>query len=105
VSKETWYVFQEAESRSHLTNDPDCLWPEVAVVGLSFSLAGAGPGLAGETGSDNIHAAAQTPAVEGSDVVPDGERLEVPLFLASKQDLSAVRIDLNCCNCSPSKQD
>jgi hypothetical protein len=61
--------------------------------------------LAREPSSDNIHPAAPFSTIEGLDVVPDGEGREDAFFLASKEDLSAIRVDFNSCNSPPTKKD
>ena len=95
VSKETWDVLQERESRSNLTDDADCLGPHISVVVNSKPLPGDRERLAREATSDDIHEATPRSTVEGSDVVPDREHGEHAVPLAPQQDFSAVRLDFH----------
>ena len=105
VSKETWDVFQQAESRSHLTNDPDGVGPQVAGIVFAFLLTGNGERLTGKTCRNHVNPSSPWASVKSSDIVPDGEGIEVAFFLSPKEDFSAVRIDLNSAHCPESKQD
>lgn len=105
MGQKVWHVLQERESRSHLANDSDGVGPEVAVVVGSALPAGDAERLAGETGRDDIHNSTPRLTVEGSHVVPDGERRQRPVFLSSHEYFSAVRVDFNRAHDSVSKQD
>jgi hypothetical protein len=105
MGNQPWDVLQERVAWSHFPNDADGVRPHVSFVVSGASLASDRERLAGEARRDNIHAATPRLAVEGSHVVPDGERRQVPFFLASSEHLSAVRVDFNSAHDSVSKQD
>lgn len=95
VSKETWDVLQEAESRSYLANDPDSVGPHISLVLISAALAGDGERLARESRSDNIHRSTPRSTVKGSDVIPNWEHGKQTVGLPPQQDFPAVRLDLD----------
>ena len=69
-------VFAEDPFGADLVDDAGDVGPEVARIRLAPSLAGEAEGLAGITGSDEMNAAAERAAVEGSKVVPDRRRCQ-----------------------------
>ena len=81
VSKETWDVLKQCESRSHLANDSNGLRPEVALVVFASLLSSDGERLAGKARADDIDAAPPLSPVEGTNVRPDGELIQTPISL------------------------
>jgi hypothetical protein len=63
-------VLHEDDSRSHVSDDPLCIGPEVAIVVKTQLGPGRRERLAGEAGSDEIHSATPRSAVEGREIVP-----------------------------------
>lgn len=79
-------VLKERQRRDDLGEDPGDLRPEPPVVLGAAASAGAGEGLAGEAGSDEIHAAAPRAAIEGLDVVPDRSLIQALVFHPRHED-------------------
>lgn len=94
-SNNSRHVLQHDEARSHLTENPGDRRPEPTVVVKSTALAGRGEGLAGEAGSDEIHAAAPPSTVEGVEVIPDRSAIQPRFFHARHEDGRRVGIPLN----------
>jgi hypothetical protein len=106
VSKETWNVLQEDESRSHLANDPGGIGPHVPRVGLSKSLAGDGEGRAGKSRRDDVDSSAPGGSVEVADVAVDRERArsQESFTLASAKDVDPVGVDLDGADGAPAEE-
>jgi hypothetical protein len=66
-------VFEEHHGSSHLAQDTGNLWPQVARVVRSQSLAGEAEWLARITCRDDIHDATPRSAIEGCEIVPNRE--------------------------------
>ena len=64
-------VFKEDVFGGDFTGDPCDFWPEMARIGIAFSDARQGEGLAGITGRDDMNAATPRAAVKGFEIVPD----------------------------------
>lgn len=79
-------VLEERHRRADLVEYPGDVRPEPAGVVDTLAAAGVGEGLAGETGRDDIHAAAPRVAVEGRDVVPDRSRAQGLVFHPRHED-------------------
>ena len=104
VSANPGHIFKQDVGWRAVADNTDCVGPHVAGVVRAELLSGDGERLAREPGSDDIHAATPRAAVEGSYIIPEGKGHEEAIFLVPKEDLCAVRIDLNCAHDSPSKQ-
>lgn len=94
--KEACDVFQEHVSGSNRANDSDNFSPEAGALAIDPG-AGSGDGnvLTRETRSDDIHAAAPSCAVEGSDVAVDRSLVQVAVFHARRQDAGSKKVDLH----------
>jgi hypothetical protein len=69
-------VFQEDPFGFNFANDTLDVRPDPALVFDPELLARGRPGLAGEAGRDDIHAATPRSPVEGGEVVPDRSRIQ-----------------------------
>lgn len=88
-------VLKEDESRLHFTHDACDVWPEPPVVVCASLLPGDRPGLAGESSSDEIHAAAPRSAVEGSEIVGDRRLIQGLVFHPRHESGRCVAVPLN----------
>ena len=108
VSKQTWDVLQERESRSNCAKDSERGGPHVAGVVGSELLAGNGEGLAGESSRDNINHAAIASGVASSDEVSnvpeDGGGIQKTVGDSGFEDLLAVGVDFDISERSPSEK-
>lgn len=95
ISNKLWHVLQHDESRSHLTHDPFDDRPEPPVIVSSTSGTGRGERLAGEAGSDEIHAATPRSTVEGVEVIPDRRRIQGRVSHPRHEDGRRVALPLN----------
>jgi hypothetical protein len=84
VSKEPWDVFQERVAGSNFAKDSRRGGPAVARIVSAAALPGDAEGLAGEAGSNDIHAVTPGSSVEGAAVVPDREHWQHAVPLASE---------------------
>ena len=73
-------VLQEDESRSHVTDEPSDGRPEPPVIVNTEPLTRTRERLAGEAGSDEIHAATERSTIERGEVRPDRRSIQVRLF-------------------------
>lgn len=104
-SSEIWAVLHEHVGGSNLANDASELAPEpAALAGDPGAGARAGDVLAREPAADDVDKPAPGPAVEGSDVVPDGKRIEHSVALALREHTLAVGVELDGADGAPSKQ-
>jgi len=71
-------IFEEDPFGGTFGDDAGDLWPEVARIVCAAALSGRAEGLAGISGQDNIEGAAEGPDIEGSQIIPDRGRGEVP---------------------------
>lgn len=88
-------VLQEHPSRSHFADDAGDFRPEPTVVVNSTSFACSAERLAGEPGSDDIHAATPRVAVEGGKVRPDRSLIQPRLAHPFHEDGRCVAVPLN----------
>ncbi len=88
-------VLQEDESRSHVTDEPSDGRPEPPVIVSSTLLPCGREGLAGEPGSDEIHAATPRCTVEGGEVRPDRSAIQVRLFHPGHESGRCEGVPLN----------
>jgi hypothetical protein len=104
-SKQPWHVLQERDSWSYLANNPDRIWPEVAIVVARCSFTCCAEWLARESSTDDIHRSAPSSPVEGSDVIPDWRVAEDSVSDALLEDADTVRIALDVTDDPVSEQD
>jgi hypothetical protein len=104
VPVDTRRILQKYISWRDFGNAEKGLAPEVTRIGCATPPTSLGPALTREACTDDIHSVTPNTWDKRTHVVPDGERFEDALFLAPKQDLSAVRVDLNRAHDAPSKQ-
>ncbi len=98
-------VFHEHESRSHLTDDPRHVPPEARTgAGDACPVAGAGDVLTGEAARQNVNTASPRSAVKGAHVIPDRERREAPVVLASHENACGVGVALDGTDGAPAEQ-
>lgn len=94
-SNNAWDVFQHDPSGSYVTDDPRDGWPEPTVIVKSTALPGAAERLAGEAGSDEIHASAPRSAVEGEQIVPHRCLIQARLAHPRHESGRRVGVPLN----------
>jgi hypothetical protein len=103
---EHWAVFHEREAGSYFANDASEFRPESAAgSGDASAASGARDVLAREAPADDVHVSAPGLAVEGGDVIPDGEGFQQPVPLPRQQHLAAVGIKLDSADGAPPEQD
>lgn len=88
-------VLGEEPSGATLDGDPPDLGPEPSLVVGSEPLPGDAGSLAGESGSDEIHSAAQRSAVEGLQIVPYRGWSQGASFHLMSEDGSSVGLPLD----------
>ena len=95
-NNEVWAVFHEHEFWSYLANNPRHVGPEPGALARDAgSLSGRTDVLAGESSADDVDMSSPWTAVEGSDVVPDGEAWQQSVSLPSVQHIDCVSIELD----------
>lgn len=98
-------VLGEDIRRPSLANDAEHLEPQARTLAFETRTAtSAGYILARKTTRYDVHQASPGPSVEGADVIPDRERLEVSVPLALCEHALAVSVELDCADGSPTKQ-
>lgn len=95
MANNAWDVLQEAVAGSNVTDDPGDFGPEPAVIVSSGALSGGAEGLAGETGSDEIHLAAPRSAVEGFEIVPHRSLIQSRFSHPRHESCRRVGVPLN----------
>ncbi len=102
---EHWGVLHEDEARSYFANDPRHLSPETGAGAVD---AGALPCcadvLAREPARHHVNTASPRASVKGSHVIPDRERREAPVVLASHENACGVAVELDGADGAPSEQ-
>jgi len=102
---EHWGVFHEDESRSYLANDPRHFSPEAGAGAVNAGALSCGTDvLARESARHHVNTASPRASVKGSHVIPDRERREAPIVLASHENACGVVIELDGADSSPSEQ-
>ena len=79
-------VFEEDPHGAAFANDAGNLGPEVTGIFGTGSLASGTEGLAGVTGEDDVEGSTEGPGIEGSQVIPDRGRGEIPGALGRDED-------------------
>ena len=92
---ESGHVLQEHEPGLHRANDSDDVRPDPSLIRLGEFLSGGGDGLAGESGSDEIHFSAVEVAREGSQIVPYRSRIQERLLHPCHDNARRVCVPLN----------
>lgn len=93
---ECWRVFHEDVGRSYVANDADLFAPESAFFMVQpGAVAGDADAFAGEAAGNEVDESAPGPAVEGADVIPDGEAGEDAVALALEERPAAIVIKLD----------
>ena len=95
MANNAWDVLQEHVSGSNVTDDPADVWPEPTVIVSSGALAGGAEGLAGETGSDEIHSATPRASVKGAQVRPDRCAIQARFVHPRHESGRCVGVPLN----------
>jgi len=99
-------VLHEHVAGSNFANDSEHLRPEAASFGFdSCAFSSKADVLTGEASADDIDASAPRCSVEGSDVVPNGERRKDTVSLPLQQHASAVRLNLDSTDAGMSEKD
>jgi hypothetical protein len=88
-------VLQEDEGRSHVSDDPGDVGPEPSLVIDTSTLPGLREGLAGEAGSDEIHASTPRSSVERDEVRPDRRLIQVRVVHPRHESGRCVGVPLN----------
>ncbi|HEY3500668.1 MAG TPA: hypothetical protein VGK73_38510 [Polyangiaceae bacterium] len=98
-------VLREDIRRPNLANDAEHFEPEARTLAIKARTpTSAGYILARKAARNDVHQSAPGSPVEGPDVIPDGEGIEVPVALSLGEHALAVGIDLDSADRSPSKQ-
>lgn len=95
VSNKLGDVLQEQEPRSHVTNALPDGRPEPPVIVNTEPLTRTRERLAGEAGSDEIHAATERSTIERGEVRPDRRSIQVRLFHPCHESGRCVGIPFN----------
>jgi len=99
-------IFDEDVRRLNFLDDPLELEPEPASVARQpCACASAGDVLAWESPADDINAPTPRVAVKRSHVIPDRESRQESITLSSKEDASAVGINLNSADGAPTQEE
>jgi hypothetical protein len=91
----SWDVLQEHVLGFHVADDPCDFGPEPTVVVSAQLATGAAERLAGETGSDESHAATPCASVEGAQVRPDRSLIQLLRFHPGHESGRCVGVPLN----------
>jgi hypothetical protein len=98
-------VFGKDERRFALANDAAHFKPQRRAISVqASSSAGAADVLAGEAPADDVNVSAPGTAVEGADVIPDGEGVEHAITLPLCEHSLAVGFDLDGADSAPSEE-
>jgi hypothetical protein len=98
VSNEPGDVLHDDDARSNVVDDPSDNWPEPSVIVKATLPAGEREGLAGDSGSDEIHSATPRAAVEGDNVIPHRCLIQARLVHPFHEDGRCVGVPLNVTN-------
>ena len=102
---ERWGVLHEDEARSYFANDPRHLSPETGAGAVDAgALSRRADVLARESARHHVNTASPRASVKGSHVIPDRERREAPVVLASHENACGVAVKLDGADGSPSEQ-
>ena len=82
----TGNVFEKDPFGGTFPDDAGDFRPEVAGVIGTAALSGGAEGLAGISGEDDVEGTSEGPGIEGSQVIPDRGRGEVPSALGRDED-------------------
>ena len=91
-----WAVLHQDVVGSNLTDDAGHFFPQSTTFVLeSLTLSGRRHSLAGKAPRDDVNFSFPGVAVEGPDVIPDGEEGQASVCLSGEEDAPAVGINLN----------
>ena len=79
-------VFEKDPFWGTFPDDACDLWPEMARIVGTTPFSGGAERLAGISGEDGVEGASEGPGIEGSQVVPDRGRGEIPSALGGDED-------------------
>ena len=98
-------VLHEDSSGLHFTDDPRHLGPQTgAGAGDACAVASRGNVLARESARHHVNTASPWSSVKGSHVIPDRERRDAPVVLASHENACGVGVALNGADGAPTEQ-
>jgi hypothetical protein len=104
-SSEIWAILHERVAGSNFANDASELRPQPAALAADADPpARTRDVLAREAARDDVDSVTPGLAVEGADVVPDGERLEQSVSLPGEQHAPAKGIKLDSADGAPAQQ-
>jgi hypothetical protein len=102
---EGWRVLHEHPSWLNLANHPRELVPESAPLAVdSGVLSGDADVLAGKPARNHVNNASPGPSVEGTNIIPNGERWQVAFILALHESSGAVGIEFHGAHGSPPEE-
>jgi hypothetical protein len=90
-------VFKEDPFGGTFPDDAGDLGPEMAGIIGPTALSGGAEGLARIPGEDDVEGTVESTGIEGSQVVPDRGRGEIPGALGSDQDGAGIGLPLDEC--------
>ena len=88
-------VLQQDESGSQVSDDPFGHRPQVTSIVKTALLSRTRERLAGETGSDEVHASSERASVEGVEVRPDRSAIQGRVFHPCHESGRCVGVPLN----------
>jgi hypothetical protein len=105
-NSEHWAVFHERESRSYFADDAGHFAPEAGAFAVeSFALAVCRADvLARESARNHVNNSAPRRSVEGTNIIPNGERWKVPFILSLHESSGAIGVSLHGADGSPPKE-
>ena len=83
-------VFEKDPFGVAFPDDTGDIRPEVAGIISPAALSSGAEGLAGISGEDDVEGTAEGPGIEGSQVIPDRGRGEIPCVLGGDEDRSGI---------------
>jgi hypothetical protein len=104
-NSEHWAVFHEREARSYFADDAGHFSPEAGSLSVeSCALAGRADVLAWEAPRNHVNNSAPRRSVEGTYIIPNGERWNVPFILSLHESSCAVGVSLHGAHGPPPEQ-
>jgi hypothetical protein len=89
----------------YLAKDTGHLTPEAAPLSVdSCAVSCNADVLARETCRNHVNSASPRASVEGTNIIPNGERWQVPFILSLHESSSAVGVDLNGADGAPAEE-
>jgi hypothetical protein len=104
-NSEHWAVLHKRESRSYLADDSGHFTPESRSFAIKpCAFAGRANVLAREAARNHVNNSAPRLSVEGTNIIPNGERCQVPFILSLHESSGAVGVSLHGAHGSPPEQ-